>query len=136
MTSFTFLGRLGGTLPVYRHRTWQGEQSPRQTPAGEGREDLRTAWSCSAGRGRGEWYRLRDCSQGVRDFHGFLHGNLGDHGAQREDDDAVFSRGVHHGFKFLPKESKPLVTAPSLVRDWNCCHAPTRNSLERQQKKQ
>ena len=67
-----------------------------------------------AGRGRGKPYRLRDWSQGICDCYGFFHRNLGDHGAQREDNDAMFSRGIHNSFKFLPTQSTSLVKVPSM----------------------
>ena len=70
---------------------------------------LKTVLNCCAGRGRGKPYRLRDWSQGICDFYGFLHRNLRDHGAQREDNNAVFSRGIHNSFKFLPTQSTSLV---------------------------
>lgn len=86
---------------------------------------LKRALNCCAGIGRGKPYRLRDRAQGICNFFGFLHRNLRDHGAQREDNNAMFSRGIHDSFKFLPIQSASQVKFCSTLRAV-LCHIRTK----------
>lgn len=96
---------------------------------------LKTMLDCCAGRGRGKPYRLRDCSQGICNFFGFLHRDLGDHGAQGEDNNAVFSRGIHNSFQFLPTQSTSLVKVLFMSDAVGSITFP-QNCQERQENKQ
>lgn len=92
---------------------------------------LNTTLNCCAGRRKGILYRLRDWSQGICNFHGFLHGDLGDHGAQGEDNNTVFSGSIYNGFEFLPTQSTPSVKIPIMSHAVNFCHVSMKVSRKK-----
>ncbi|OPJ76192.1 hypothetical protein AV530_003953 [Patagioenas fasciata monilis] len=100
--SFTFFGRLRGAFPVYLHKTCQDKAAVLILPSD-----------------------IREQEKEGKTNHTKKQRNLRDHGAQREDNNAMFSRGIHNSFKFLPTQSASRVKVLSTLLAV-LCHIPTK----------